>query len=211
MWGPAIVKVRVVHPSVSHTRISPKLSKIDVRFLGKSNKNLGFLIQNLPSDSRSEIRFCRTILGITAGQLSSHNEWYLVTTVLVHAKLTDTQITNKYCMGQLSTSTHFCLIMISAKHFELLIKHEFEKITIRMHGSSFPHSGSTSYPLVHVGRWCKDLRPWRCHPGRITATRYSTAPLHTFVHVDLRYPLHLRLVLNLPTHGALNSVNYYYY
>jgi len=40
MWGPAIVMVRVVPPSICHTRISPKLSETDVWLLGNSNRNL---------------------------------------------------------------------------------------------------------------------------------------------------------------------------
>jgi len=51
MWQPAIVMVHVV------TRISPKLSEIDIWLLGNSNRKLGFLIQNLPSDLRSEVQF----------------------------------------------------------------------------------------------------------------------------------------------------------
>jgi len=61
MWGPAIVIVRVCRPSVClsvcRTRISPKLSEIDVSLLGNSNRNPDFAIQNLPSDSRSGVRF----------------------------------------------------------------------------------------------------------------------------------------------------------
>jgi len=90
MWGPAIAMVRIVRPSVCHTRISLKLiSEIDVWLLGNSNRNAGFPIQNLPSDSRSEVRFRHfgcfpvafsdklyrkdgTTLGTVAGQLSSH-------------------------------------------------------------------------------------------------------------------------------------------
>jgi len=53
----AIVMVCVVRLSVYHIRISPKISEIDVWLLGNSNRNLGFPIQNLPSDSRSEVRF----------------------------------------------------------------------------------------------------------------------------------------------------------
>jgi len=49
--------VYVVRPSVCRTRISPKLSEIDVWLLGNSNGNLGFLIPNLPLDSRSVVRF----------------------------------------------------------------------------------------------------------------------------------------------------------
>jgi len=51
--------VRVVCPSVYHTRISlsPKLSEIDVRLLEYSNRNSGLPIQNLPPDSRSEVGF----------------------------------------------------------------------------------------------------------------------------------------------------------
>jgi len=37
--------------------IFPKLSEIDVWLLGNSNRNPGFPIQNLPSYSRSEVRF----------------------------------------------------------------------------------------------------------------------------------------------------------
>jgi len=55
MLGPAILMVRVVHSPVCHTRISPKLSEIDAWLLGNLNRNLGFPIQNLPSDSRSEV------------------------------------------------------------------------------------------------------------------------------------------------------------
>jgi len=84
-----MVVVIVVRPSVCHTRTSPKLSEIDVWLLGNSNRNLGFEIQNLPSDSRSEVIRLRhfgcfrvafsdkpyrndgTTLGAVAGQLSS--------------------------------------------------------------------------------------------------------------------------------------------
>jgi len=78
-------------PSVrlSVTRISPKLSEMDVWLLGNSNRNPGFPIQNLPSDSQSEVRFHHfgcfrvafsdklyrkdgTTLCAVAGQLSSH-------------------------------------------------------------------------------------------------------------------------------------------
>jgi len=45
-------------PFVCHTQMSPKLSEIDVWLLGNSNRNLGFPIQNLPPDSRSEVPFC---------------------------------------------------------------------------------------------------------------------------------------------------------
>jgi len=41
-----------VRLSVCHTRISPKLSEIDVWLLENSNRNLGFPIQNLPSEVR---------------------------------------------------------------------------------------------------------------------------------------------------------------
>jgi len=46
-------------PSVclSVTREYPKLSEIDIWLLRNSNRNPGFPIQNLPSDSRSEVRF----------------------------------------------------------------------------------------------------------------------------------------------------------
>jgi len=44
-------------PSVCHTRISPKLSEIDVWLLWNSVKNLGFLIQNLPLDLQVEVWF----------------------------------------------------------------------------------------------------------------------------------------------------------
>jgi len=57
MWGPAIVMVRVVRPSVCHMQIFPKLSGIDLWLLGNSNRNQGFPIPNLPSDSRREVRF----------------------------------------------------------------------------------------------------------------------------------------------------------
>jgi len=50
MWRPAIVMVRVVRLSVCHTRISPKLSEIDIWLLGNSNRKL------IP-DSESAIRF----------------------------------------------------------------------------------------------------------------------------------------------------------
>jgi len=58
MWGLDIAVVRVVRPSVhlSYANIS-KLSKIDVSLLGNANRNPGFPIQNLPSDSRSEVWF----------------------------------------------------------------------------------------------------------------------------------------------------------
>jgi len=39
-------------------QISPKLSEIDILLLGHSNRKLGFPIQKLSSDSRSEVRFC---------------------------------------------------------------------------------------------------------------------------------------------------------
>jgi len=42
--------------SVCHMRISPKLSEIDVWLLGNLNRNVGFPIQSLPSDSRLEVR-----------------------------------------------------------------------------------------------------------------------------------------------------------
>jgi len=43
--------------SVCHTLISLKLSEIDIWLLGNSIRNPGFPIQNLPSDSQSEVRF----------------------------------------------------------------------------------------------------------------------------------------------------------
>jgi len=46
-----------VCPSVCHTQICPKLSETDVLLLENSNRKPGFLIQNLPSDSQSEVRF----------------------------------------------------------------------------------------------------------------------------------------------------------
>jgi len=49
--GPVLIMVHVV------SRISQKLSDIDVQLLGNSNRNLGFPIQNLPPDSRLEVRF----------------------------------------------------------------------------------------------------------------------------------------------------------
>jgi len=65
-----------------HTRISPKLSKIDVWLLGNSNRNPGFPIQNLPSDSRSEVRFrhfgcfrVRPFRQKWAGWASECSEW----------------------------------------------------------------------------------------------------------------------------------------
>jgi len=58
MYGPAIVMVRIVRLSVCCMRISPKLSKIDLWLLLNVNRNLGFPIQNLPSDLRSEVQFC---------------------------------------------------------------------------------------------------------------------------------------------------------
>jgi len=90
MWGPAIVMVRVVRLSVclSVTREYIR-SEVDVwTLLGNSNRNPGFPIQNLPSDSQSEVRFRHfrcfrvvvsdklyrrdgTTLGTVAGQLSS--------------------------------------------------------------------------------------------------------------------------------------------
>jgi len=48
----------VVRLSVRHMRISLKLREIDLWLLGYLNRNLGFLIQNLPSDLRSEVWFC---------------------------------------------------------------------------------------------------------------------------------------------------------
>jgi len=60
MWGPAIVMVptcQSVRLSVCHIQISPELSVIDVWLLGNSYRNPGFPIQNLPSDSRSEVLF----------------------------------------------------------------------------------------------------------------------------------------------------------
>jgi len=45
-----------VRPSVCHMRISLILSEIDVWLLENSNRNLGFPIQNLPPDLRSEVR-----------------------------------------------------------------------------------------------------------------------------------------------------------
>jgi len=79
-----------VRPSVcvSNANISETISDIDVWLLGNSNRNPGFPIQNLPSDSRSEVRFRNfrcfrvafsdelyrkdgTTLGIVAGQLPS--------------------------------------------------------------------------------------------------------------------------------------------
>jgi len=87
--GPRYPSVRLsVCLSVSHARISPQLSEIDVWLLLNSSRNLCFPIQNLPSDSRSEVRFRHfgcfrvalsdklyrkdgTTLGTVAGQLSS--------------------------------------------------------------------------------------------------------------------------------------------
>jgi len=71
MWEPAVVMVRVVRRSVCHMRIPPKPSEIGIQLPGSLNRNLGFPIQNLPSDSRLELRFCRTTLSIAEDQLSS--------------------------------------------------------------------------------------------------------------------------------------------
>jgi len=93
MLGPVIVIVFVVRPPVRlsfcHTRISSKLSEIDIWLLENSNRNPGFPIQKLPSDLRSEIQFRHfgcfrvavsdklyrkdtgTTLGSVTGQLSS--------------------------------------------------------------------------------------------------------------------------------------------
>jgi len=72
-----------VRPSVCHTRISLKLSEIDVWLLGNSNRNPVFPVQSLPSDTRLEVQFRHsgcfwvaflkdgTALGTVAGQLSS--------------------------------------------------------------------------------------------------------------------------------------------
>jgi len=49
--------IRVVRLSVCHMRISPKLSEIDPRLLGNSNMKPDFPIQNLSSDSQSEVQF----------------------------------------------------------------------------------------------------------------------------------------------------------
>jgi len=57
MWWPAIVVVCVVRLSVCHMWISAKVSEIDVWLLGNTNRNLGFPIQNLPSDLRSDVQF----------------------------------------------------------------------------------------------------------------------------------------------------------
>jgi len=48
MWGPAVVIVHVVHLSVCHTRMSPKLSETNLCLLGNSNRKPGFPIQNSP-------------------------------------------------------------------------------------------------------------------------------------------------------------------
>jgi len=53
MWQPAMVMVHIVR----HMQISPKLSETDLWLLWNANRNLGFPIQNLPSDSQSEVRF----------------------------------------------------------------------------------------------------------------------------------------------------------
>jgi len=53
MWGPAIVMIRIIRL----TRISTELGETDVWLLGNSNWNRGFLVQNLPSNSRLEVRF----------------------------------------------------------------------------------------------------------------------------------------------------------
>jgi len=58
MWEPATVMLHHVCLCVCHMQTSPKLSEIDVWLLGNLNRNLGVLIQNLPPDSRSEVRFC---------------------------------------------------------------------------------------------------------------------------------------------------------
>jgi len=80
--------LRCLSVHLCHTWISPKLSRIDVWLLGNSNRNPGFPIQSLPSDSQSEVRFFHfgcsrvacsyklyradgTTLGTVAGQLSS--------------------------------------------------------------------------------------------------------------------------------------------
>jgi len=98
MWGLAIEMVRIVCPSV---RLSVCLSHANISkrdrhwLLGNANRKPGFTIQNLPSDSRLEVRFCQfdnachtcallwvdcsdklyrkdgTTLGTVAGQLSS--------------------------------------------------------------------------------------------------------------------------------------------
>jgi len=79
-----IVMVCVVRLIVCYTRISLRLSEIDIWLLGTSNREPGFRIQNLPLDSRSEVQFRHfgcfrvggsvgtvTTLGTEAGQLSS--------------------------------------------------------------------------------------------------------------------------------------------
>jgi len=54
MWGPAIVMVRVVRQSVCLSHANIYETKRERHMV---NRNPGFPIQNLPSDSRSEVRF----------------------------------------------------------------------------------------------------------------------------------------------------------
>jgi len=61
MLGPAIVMVHAclfVRSSVCLSCPYIFETEIDVWLLGNSNRNPGFPVQNLPSDSRSEVRFC---------------------------------------------------------------------------------------------------------------------------------------------------------
>jgi len=58
MWGPAIVMDRVVclFVRLSHANVF-ETKRIDVWLLENLNRKWGFLIQNLASDSRSEVCF----------------------------------------------------------------------------------------------------------------------------------------------------------
>jgi len=58
MWGPTIAMVHTVCPSVVLSHVNISETKQDrPTVTGKSNRNPGFPIPNLPSDSRSEVRF----------------------------------------------------------------------------------------------------------------------------------------------------------
>jgi len=54
-WFAAMV--RAVRLSNCHMLISPKLIETDIWLLENRNRNPRFAIQNLPPDSRSEVRF----------------------------------------------------------------------------------------------------------------------------------------------------------
>jgi len=58
--------IRVVHPSLClsacHTPISPKLSEIGLSLLINSNRKCRFVVQNVQSDSRTQVHTFRLVV-----------------------------------------------------------------------------------------------------------------------------------------------------